>query len=96
MIHPNDKTSFISRTDLSKLPMNLIKDEVAHDGHPSEAGQEEEDIAMSQDETQATEGVDVIAMDLDDCQDKEGHQQGAGEIQHNLVVVRSKQIFVIL
>ena len=51
MIHPNDETSFISRTDLSKLPMNLIKDEVAHDGHPGKACQEEVDIAVTHEDT---------------------------------------------
>ena len=74
--------------------MNLIKDEVAHNCHPSEAGQEEVHIAVSKEDTQALDSVNIITISLNDNKDKEGHQHGEGEIQHNLVVVRSIQKFI--
>ena len=72
--------------------MNLIKDEVAHDGHPGEACQEEVDIAVTQEDTEAKNFVNFVSMLLDNNKDKEGHQHGEGEVQHNLVVVRPKEI----
>ena len=52
MIHPGDNTNYsLIKNQISKLPMNLIKDEVAHDGHPGKACQEEVDIAVTHEDT---------------------------------------------
>ena len=70
------------------LPVDLIKDDVAHDGHPDEGCKEEEDVEVADRET----GDGVVLLDLrvslDDDEEEEGEQEGHCKVQHHLVVVR--------
>ena len=68
--------------------MDLVKDDVAHDGHPDEGGEKEEDVEVADHKT----GGGVILLDLwvslDDDEEEEGEQEGHRKVQHHLVVVR--------
>ena len=68
--------------------MDLVKDDVAHDGHPDKGGEEEEDVEVA--DREACGGVFLLDLrvSLDDDQQEEGEEEGHRKVQHHLVVVR--------
>ena len=70
--------------------MNLVKDDVAHDGHPYKGGQEEEDVEMANHDTGYIVDLLDLRVSLDDDQEEEGKQEGQRKAQHHLVVVRPR------
>ena len=59
---------------LNYLPMDLVDDDVAHDGHPDEGGEEEEDVEMA--DREASGGVFLLDLrvSLDNDQEEEGEE----------------------
>ncbi len=68
--------------------MDLVEDDVAHDGHPDKGGKEEEDVEVA--DREAGGGVFLLDLrvSLDDDQQEEGEEEGQRKVQHHLVVVR--------
>ena len=68
--------------------MDLVEDDVAHDGHPNEGGEEEEDVEVA--DREAGGGVFLLDLrvSLDDDQEEEGEEEGHRKVQHHFVVVR--------
>ena len=67
--------------------MDLIEDDVAHDRHPEEGGQEAEHVDVPEHHAQRRH-VQVVGVSLDNDEREEGEHQGHREVQHDLVVVR--------
>ena len=70
--------------------MDLVKDDVAHDGHPDEGGEEEEDVEVANHDTGHIVDLLDLRVSLDDDQEEEGEQEGQCKVQHHLVVVRPR------
>ena len=70
--------------------MDLVKDDVAHDGHPDKGGEEKEDVEVADHDTGCIVDLLDLRVSLDDDQEKEGEQEGQRKVQHHLVVVRPR------
>ena len=68
--------------------MNLVKYDVAHDGHPDESGEEEEDVEVADHDTSCVVDLLDLRVSLYDDQEEEGQEEGQCKVQHHLVVVR--------
>ena len=70
--------------------MDLVKDDIAHDGHPDKGGEEEEDVEVANHHTGCIVDLLDLRVSLDDDQEEEGEQEGQRKVQHHLVVVRPR------
>ena len=70
--------------------MNLVKDDVAHDGHPDKGGEEEEDVEVADQNTGRIVGLLDLWVSLDDDKEEEGKQKRQRKVHHHLVVIRPR------
>ena len=68
--------------------MDLVKDDIAHDGHPDEGGEEEEDIEVADYDTSRVVDLLDLWVSLDDDKEEEGKQKRQRKVHHHLVVIR--------